>query len=303
MQFAELLQQGTILLDGATGSNLMKAGMPRGVCTESWIESNPQPLIDLQKAYIAAGSNIIYAPTFSANRHSLSRHNLQRRVKELNLALVRLSKQAANGQALVAGDMTTTGTPLEPLGTMKYGDLFDIYCEQASALNEAGADLIVIETMLGIDETSVALEAVKSVCDLPVLCSVTVQADGGLYFGGHCAEAVQTLQELGASAVGINCSLGPEQLVSLVRNMKASATIPLLVKPNAGMPVISDEGEAIYPMSAEVFAEYMLPLIDAGANLVGGCCGTTPEFIAALHRRLAEKQKYFAPDNILNNVF
>lgn len=288
MKFAELLQRGTVLLDGATGSNLMKAGMPRGVCTEAWIESNPQPLIALQRRYVAAGSDIIYAPTFSANRHSLSRHNLQHRVRELNFALVRLSKQAADGQALVAGDMTTTGIPLEPLGTMKYDELFDIYCEQATALSEAGADLIVIETMLGIDETSVALEAVKSVCALPVLCSVTVQADGGLYFGGHCVEAVQTLQELGASAVGINCSLGPEQLVSLVRNMKASATVPLLVKPNAGMPIISDEGEAVYPMSAEAFAEYMLPLIDAGAGLVGGCCGTTPEFIAALHRYLVK---------------
>ena len=179
MQFFEMLQKGTVLLDGATGSNLMKAGMPRGVCTESWIESNPQPLIDLQKAYVAAGSSIIYAPTFSANRHSLSRHNLQNRVAELNRALVQLSKQAADGKALVAGDMTTTGIPLEPLGTMKYDELFDIYCEQASAL--ADADLIVIETMLGIDETTVALEAVKSVCNLPVMCSVTVQADGGLY--------------------------------------------------------------------------------------------------------------------------
>ncbi len=286
MHFSELLQQGTVLLDGATGSNLMKAGMPRGVCTESWIVGNPQPLLDLQKAYVAAGSQIIYAPTFSANRHSLARHGLQKQVIALNHQLVRLSKQAADSRALVAGDMTTTGIPLEPLGTMKYDELFDIYCEQAAALKDAGADLIVIETMLGIDETSVALEAAKSVCDLPVMCSMTVQADGSLYFGSHCVEAVQTLQELGASAVGINCSLGPEQLVSLVRNMKQAATVPLLVKPNAGMPVITDEGEAVYPMNAEVFAEYMLPLIEAGADIVGGCCGTTPEFIAALKRCL-----------------
>lgn len=292
MHFSELLQQGTVLLDGATGSNLMKVGMPRGVCTEDWIVKNPQPLLDLQKAYVAAGSQIIYAPTFSANRHSLARHGLQDQVITLNHQLVQLSKQAANGCALVAGDMTTTGIPLEPLGTMKYDELFDIYCEQSAALKDAGADLLVIETMLGIDETSVALEAAKSVCDLPVMCSMTVQADGSLYFGGHCVDAVQTLQELGASAVGINCSLGPEQLVSLVRNMKEASTVPLLVKPNAGMPVISDDGEAVYPMNAEDFANYMLPLIDAGADIVGGCCGTTPEFIAALNRRL------FSAENI-----
>lgn len=286
MDLFTLLQQGTVLLDGATGSNLMKAGMPRGVCAEAWIVENPAPLLKLQKSYIEAGSQIIYAPTFSANRYSLKRHDLSDHVKELNLALVELSKQAANGRALVAGDMTTTGIPLEPLGTMKYGELFDVYSEQASALHDAGADLIVIETMLAIDETAVALEAVKSVCDLPVLCSVTVQADGGLYFGGHCVEAVQTLQEIGANAVGINCSLGPEQLVSLVRNMKSASNIPLLVKPNAGMPIISDKGEAVYPMTAEDFAKHMLALIAAGANLVGGCCGTTPEFIAALKRCL-----------------
>ena len=287
MHFYDLLRQGTVLLDGATGSNLMKAGMPRGVCTESWITENPQPLLDLQKAYVAAGSQIIYAPTFSANRHSLKRHGEEHRVQELNYKLVQLSKLAADASALVAGDMTTTGIPLEPLGTMKYDELFDIYSEQARALNDAGADLIVIETMLGIDETSVALEAAKSVCKLPVLCSLTVQADGSLYFGGHCVDAVQTLQELGADAVGINCSLGPEQLVSLVRNMKAASAVPLLVKPNAGMPVISDQGEAVYPMQAEDFANFMLPLIDAGADIVGGCCGTTPEFIAELHRHIA----------------
>ncbi len=283
--FQELIQQGTVLLDGATGSNLMKAGMPRGVCTEQWITENPQPLIDLQKAYVEAGSQIIYAPTFSANRHSLARHGLESRVDELNKALVQLSKQAAEGKALVAGDMTTTGIPLEPLGTMKYDLLFEIYAQQATALAEAGADLLVIETMLGVDETAVALEAAQSVCSLPVMCSVTVQADGGLYFGGHCIDAVQTLQEIGASAVGLNCSLGPEQLVSLVRNMKAVAKIPLLVKPNAGMPIISDEGEALYPMSADAFAEHMGILINAGANLIGGCCGTTPEFIAAVKRQ------------------
>ncbi len=284
--FFELLQDGTVILDGATGSNLMKAGMPKGVCTEDWIIKNPKPLLALQKAYVQAGSQIIYAPTFSANRHSLARHGFEGRVSELNTALVQLSKQAAEGNALVAGDMTTTGVPLEPLGTMTYDELFDIYCEQAGALCEAGAELLVIETMLGIDETAVALEAAKSVCELPVMCSVTVQADGGLYFGGNCIEAVQTLQELGAAAVGINCSLGPEQLVSLVRNMKAEATVPLLVKPNAGMPEISDTGEAVYPMQAESFARHMQVLVQAGANLIGGCCGTTPEFIAAIRKTL-----------------
>ena len=279
-EFAALVAQGTILLDGATGSNLMKAGMPIGVCAEAWIRENPQPLLDLQKAYVQAGSQIVYAPTFSANRCSLARHGLQAQVAELNRALAALAK--ASGAPYVAGDMTTTGIPLEPLGTMQYRELFDVYAQQAAALADAGVDLIVVETMLGLEETTVALEAVQSVCDLPVMCSLTVQTDGGLYFGGSLLEAAPVLQEIGASAVGINCSLGPEQLLSLVCNLKQAVDIPLLVKPNAGMPMITEQGEAVYPMGPEDFAHAMQPLIEAGAALVGGCCGTDPRFIAQL---------------------
>ena len=285
-KFAALCRSRPLLLDGATGSNLMKRGMPRGVCTELWIDAHPEILLDLQREYVAAGSDIIYAPTFSANRHTLEREGLGDQVGELNRRLVALSRQAAGGKALVAGDMTTTGVPLEPNGPMEYNRLHEIYREQAAALAEGGADLIVIETMLGIDETAVALEAVREVCDLPVLCSLTVQSDGSAYFGGNCVDAVEELQELGASAAGVNCSCGPEQLVSLVRNMKAVAKIPLLVKPNAGMPAISDDGEAVYPMTAAEYAAHMRVLLEAGANLIGGCCGTTPEFIAEMKREL-----------------
>lgn len=287
-EFAALCEKKVVLLDGATGSNLMKAGMPRGVCTEAWVCEHPQALLELQRAYVRAGSDMIYAPTFSANRHSLARHGAENRVWELNTKLVALSKEAAEGKALVVGDLTTTGVPLEPMGTMTYQTLFDLYREQIEALCEAGADLLIAETMLAVDETTVALEAAQAVCDLPVMCSLTVQADGSAYFGGDCVEAVQTLQELGASAVGINCSCGPEQLVSLVRNMQRVATVPLLVKPNAGLPTISDSGEAVYPMGVSEFARHMAALTEAGARLIGGCCGTTPEFIAALHEMREE---------------
>ncbi len=288
-EFLDLLRQGPVLLDGATGSNLMKLGMPRGVCTEQWVSENPQPLLQLQRAYARAGSQIVYAPTFSANRHSLARHGLQDRVVPLNRELVQLSKQVEG--VLVAGDMTTTGVPMEPMGTMSYPALFDIYQEQAGALCEAGADLIVIETMLGLDETTVALEAVQSVCQLPVLCSMSIQADGGLYFGGSCYEAAQTLQELGADAVGINCSLGPEQLLSIVRNLKELIHIPLIVKPNAGMPTICDDGQVCYPLDAAGFGQCMKALIQAGADIVGGCCGTDPAYIEALGNVIANSEK------------
>ena len=260
--FQALLARGPVLLDGATGSNLMRAGMPRGICTEVWVTEHPEPLLALQRDYIAAGSQIIYAPTFCANRRGLARCGRENDVALLNRQLVALSREAADGHALVAGDLTTTGVPLEPAGTMTYHELFEIYTEQITALAEAGADLLVVETMLGIDEMTVALEAAQSVCALPVLCSMTVQADGSGYF--------------------INCSTGPDQLESLVRNMRQAAKVPLLVKPNAGMPEISPEGEAIYSMGPAAFAQHMRTLIDAGAALVGGCCGTDPRYISAL---------------------
>ena len=283
-EFQKLCSKGPVLLDGATGSNLMKRGMPRGVCTEQWICDHPQALISLQREYVAAGSDIIYAPTFSANRHSLARYGLETRIGELNRRLVALSREAAGDRALVAGDMTTTGELLEPLGTMSYSRLFSIYEEQIGYLLEAGVDLLVIETMLGVEETAVALEAARSLCELPVLCSLSVQADGKAYFGGDCVEAVQTLSELGAAAAGINCSCGPEQLGALVRNMKTATRIPLLLKPNAGMPEINDRGEAVYAMEPEVFARHMETLLKLGVDVMGGCCGTDPRYIAALNR-------------------
>ena len=273
------------LMDGATGSNLMKAGMPRGVCTEQWVLKHPDAILTLQSAYKAAGSDMVYAPTFCANRRGLARCGRENDVALLNRQLVALSREAAGGRALVAGDLTTTGVPLEPAGTMTYHELFEIYTEQITALAKAGADLLVVETMLGIDEMTVALEAAQSVCALPVLCSMTVQADGSGYFGGTCVEAVETLQELGFVHKDYytgNCSTGPDQLESLVRNMRQAAKVPLLVKPNAGMPEISPEGEAIYSMGPAAFAQHMRTLIDAGAALVGGCCGTNPRYISAL---------------------
>lgn len=283
-EFAARCARGFLLLDGATGSNLMKRGMPRGVCTEQWVSDHPKALLSLQRSYVEAGSDILYAPTFSANRYSLRRHGLERQVAELNRSLVSLSREAARGKALVAGDLTTTGEPMAPIGRMSYSELFSIYEEQITALLEAGVDLLVIETMLSVDETAVALEAAQSLCQLPVMCSLTVQADGKAYFGGDCVEAVQTFSAMGASAAGINCSCGPEQLHALVRNMKAATTIPLLVKPNAGMPEISDSGEAVYSMTAPEFARHMEQLIRLGADVIGGCCGTEPSFIAALHQ-------------------
>lgn len=283
-EFDELTKNGVVLLDGATGSNLRKAGMPVGVSSEQWVLENPRVIQELQRAYAEAGSRIVYAPTFAANRISLRNFNLQDRVIELNTRLVKISKDGVGGRALVAGDLTTTGQLLEPSGSMTYDTLYRAYQEQIKALADAGADLLVAETMLSVDETVVALDAAQSVCDLPVMCTLSLEADGSAMYGGNAVEAVITLQEMGAAAVGLNCSVGPDQLESVVASMKAVAQVPVIAKPNAGMPTINDKGEALYDMNEDDFARYTKALVEAGAGIVGGCCGTTPEYI----RRLAQ---------------
>ena len=281
-EFDRLAAGKVLLLDGATGSELRKRGMPVGVSTELWALEHPEMVLALQRAYISAGSDIIYAPTFSANRMGLEMHGAADRLREINAGLVKLSREAAAGRALVAGDITTTGKPLEPVGTLSYQALFDIYREQIEILAEAGADLLVAETMLGLDETVCAVEAARSVCDLPIMCSLTMEADGHLLFGGTAVEAAETLQAMGACAVGLNCSVGPDQLEAVVASIRAAAQVPVIAKPNAGLPMMDERGMAHYSMGPDAFAAAMERLIAAGASIVGGCCGTDPEYIRAL---------------------
>lgn len=284
--FERLVQSGVVILDGATGSNLRKAGMPVGISSEQWVLEHPSVLQDLQRAYVDAGTQIVYAPTFAANCISLRNFGLQDRVWELNTKLVRISKDGVGNRALVAGDLTTTGLLMEPNGDLSYETLYQAYREQIKTLVDAGVDLLVAETMLGVDETVVALDAAQSVCDLPMMCTLTLAADGTAMYGGNAVEAVVSLQEMGAAAVGLNCSVGPDQLESVIANMKAVANVPIIAKPNAGMPVINDKGEAIYNMDAKTFAHHTKRLVEVGAGIVGGCCGTTPEYIRELYKVL-----------------
>ena len=273
------LTQNLLLLDGATGSNLMAAGMPKGICTEEWVIEHKDIIQKLQSDYIKAGSKIIYAPTFGGNRINLTMHGLENRIEEINRTLVGYAREAAGNKAYVAGDITTTGKMMAPAGEMTYEKAFETYQEQVRILDAAGVDLIVAETMINIEETLAAVDAVQSVSSLPVMCSMTVEADGSIFSGGNAVEAAVSLEAAGASAVGVNCSVGPDQLVSVIRNIRSNVSIPVLAKPNARMPVIDEIGNAIYSMTAKEFAHHMKALTDAGATIIGGCCGTTPEFI------------------------
>ena len=283
-QFQTLLNQKILVLDGATGTNLQKAGMPTGVCPEAWILEHPEVLVKLQMDYINAGSNIIYAPTFSGNRIKLEEYGWENDIESINERLVALSKEAVaktGYRAYIAGNLTMTGMQLYPIGKLMLEELIEVYKEQIRCLVKAGVDLLVVETMMSLAEARAALIAAKETCDLPIIISMTYNEDGRTLYGTNPETAVVVLQSLGADAIGINCSTGPEEMIPLVERMKKYTNVPILAKPNAGMPELID-GETVYAMTPEQFAEYGRRLVEAGAGIIGGCCGTTKEHITAL---------------------
>lgn len=285
-EFALWAKGRTILLDGATGSYLKTKGMPlSGACTEKWAYEHPEVIAEMQKAYADAGSDIIYAPTFGANRISLGNLGLADELETLNRTLAKRTKETVGSRVKVAGDISTTGQALEPMGTMTYERLLDIYKEQMGILAEAGVDLFVAETLLSLDEAMAICDAAAAVADLPLFVSFTCEGDGNLYFGGTVFEAAETLEAMGVSAVGVNCSVGPDQLSAVVENLARAVSIPVIAKPNAGLPAITETGQAIYSMKEDEFARNVKHLVDCGASIVGGCCGTTPDYI----RRLKEE--------------
>ncbi len=292
-EFKELAEQ-YIYLDGATGSNLVKAGMPSGVCPESWILENRDVLVDLQRQYVQAGTDILYAPTFTANRVKLAEYGIADRQSSMIRELVALSKEAASTAGdrtvLVAGDLTMTGEQLKPMGNMELEELIDIYKEQIRELEAAGADLLVVETMMSLGEARAALIAAKEVCGLPVMVTMTFEPDGRTLYGTDAKSAAIVLESLGVCAVGVNCSTGPAAMRKIIEDMTGvTKDIPIIAKPNAGLPFLDEEGHTCYNMTASEFVEEMKQLTAAGATILGGCCGTTPEFIRGLRDTFGKK--------------
>lgn len=293
-EFLELVQSKIVLLDGATGSNLQKRGMPAGVCPEQWIIEHGEIMKGLQKEYIAAGSDILYAPTFGGNRIKLAEYGLEDKVVEMNEQLVHICRDAikeanADYSVYIAGDLTMTGEQLYPVGTLQFEELVDVYKEQIQVLVKAGIDLLVVETMMSLQECRAAVIAAKEVCDLPVLVTLTFNEDERTLYGTDAETAVVVLQSLGADAVGLNCSTGPDKMYTMVASMKRVANVPIIVKPNAGLPELVD-GETVFNMTPEVFAKEMEVLLEQGVSIVGGCCGTTPEHIRSLAEKIKDKK-------------
>lgn len=285
-EFQKFVESGhPVYLDGATGSNLLKRGMPAGVCPEEWILGHKEVLLALQKEFAEAGSHVIYAPTFSANAVKLREYGLEDRIGQMNQELVAISKEAAGGKCLVAGDLTMTGEQLAPMGTMDFEELVNIYKEQIGYLVNAGADLLVVETMMSLQESRAALIAAKECCDLPVMVTMTFESDGRTLYGTDAKTAAVVLESLGASAIGANCSTGPDKMAEIITAMAEVSSVPIIAKPNAGLPFLDKNGNTSYDMDSDTFADGMVKLVEAGASILGGCCGTSPEYIGKLKER------------------
>ena len=282
-EFQNLLAAGPLLLDGATGSNLQKAGMPKGCCTEEWVLTHPEALVSLQRAYAEAGSNIVYAPTFQAQPIALERVHLHRQCEAINAQLVALSRAAAPG-CLIAGDLTTLATFCDSWDEGCFDLLVENYRRQIRGLIDGGADILVGETLLYPQEAEAILCAAELEGAGAAMYSFTMQGDGSLFSGADAGPVLRNLEEAGAAAVGFNCVAADMMTPYLVSKLRRNVKGPLLCKPNAGVPVIGPDGVAGYPMTPEEFSAIMAQCSQNGATLLGGCCGTDPRFIAALEQ-------------------
>ncbi len=280
-EFRKKVADGVCYLDGATGSNLILAGMPRGCCAEQWILEHPEPLVSLQRQYVEAGSQILYAPTFQAQPIALERVGLEKQTETVNASLVALSRSAAPG-ALIAGDLTTLAAFTDSWDAGNFDLMVENYRRQIRGLIDGGADLLAAETLMYPLEAEAILTAAELEGAGAVMYSFTMQSGGTLFSGPDAGPVLRELEEAGAAAVGFNCVAADMMTPFLVSKLRRDVKGPLLCKPNAGNPVIGDDGIAHYDMSSTDFAKVVADCRQMGAALVGGCCGTTPLHIAAI---------------------
>lgn len=274
-----------IILDGATGTELQARGYTGDVAAEEWVLKHPEKLQEIQKGYVEAGSQVLYAPTFGANSVKLEEHGIFNRVDPFVHDLVGVSRGAADGRALVAGDLSPIGKYLRPAGDYTFEEMVAVYQEQAAALEDAGVDLYVIETSMTLAEARAAVLAVKAVSRKPVFVTFTCDKSGHTLTGTDVTAALTVMQGMGVSAFGLNCSVGPEDMLAQFRRLQAIAEVPLIAKPNAGLPEVVN-GKTVYNCSPEEFAALVPQLAEAGVCIFGGCCGTRKEHIAALKKAL-----------------
>ncbi len=269
------------IFDGAMGTMLQAGGLKPGACPELMNIEMPEVVEKIHREYINAGATIIETNTFGAGSLKLEHYGLGDKVRELNFAAVQIAKKAAGNFVKVAGSMGPTGKFIVPLGDLDFDSAYKNFYEQSKALAEAGADFLIIETCIDIQEMRAALIAAHDACNLPVICQLSYTEDGRTVTGTDPKTAAVILESMGADIIGVNCSLGPEQLLPVVKILAENCRVPISVQPNAGMPYL-ENGITKFPMDAKTFGSWGVKLVEAGATFLGGCCGTTPEHIREL---------------------
>lgn len=276
--------KGTLLFDGALGTMLQKKGLKLGACPELMNLDEPQKVQEVHEAYLRAGADVITTNTFGGNRIKLAEYGLADKVSEINQKAIELAKAILDKNQLIAASVGPTGQFVEPLGKLTFQEAYQVFREQMEALASAGPDLILLETFSDLGEIRAALLAAKDVCDIPVICCLTYTENRTLT-GVSPQSAAVVLQALGADAVGANCSGGPGELIPVIKELKAYTSLPILVQPNAGLPILKD-GDITYPLDAEKFIIAMEPYFDLGIQFIGSCCGSTPAHTAKLKERM-----------------
>jgi len=284
MDFIERIKNGDVLVsDGATGTNLQQRGLARGEATESWVLNRPQEILALAQSFVAAGADLILTCTFGATSIRLQAANLQDHVEAINLRAVEIARQAMSpSKGFVAGSIGPTGQMLQPYGTLSYDEAFAAYKQQAALLAQAGVDLLVIETQFDINEAKAAVMAVRSVSDLPLVCSVSFDRGKRTMMGVSPAQVAQEIGALAVDLLGINCGRSLEDNLAALKLLRAETDKPLWFKPNAGLPKLDDSGQPVYDVTPSDMAEQVPAWLAAGAQVVGGCCGTSPSHLAAI---------------------
>ena len=269
------------IFDGAMGTMLQEGGLKPGGCPELMNLEQPDVVQKIHEAYIEAGATMIETNTFGASALKLDHYGLEDRVKEINEAAVKIAREASKGRAKIVGSLGPTGRFIVPLGDLEFEEAYRAFYEQAKALADAGADYLLFETCIDIQEMRAGLLAAKDATSLPIICQLSYSEDGRTVTGTDPQTAAITLEALGADIIGVNCSLGPQELVPIVKTLAENCSVPISVLPNAGMPRL-ENGRTIFPMGPEEFASWGAKLVAAGATYLGGCCGTTPAHIKAL---------------------
>jgi len=283
-RLAQLLARQILVADGAMGTMLQTAGLEPGTAPELWNRERPEAVRAVHAAYLAAGADLVVANTFTATRLQLERHGLGDQVAELNRLGVELARQEAGPDRLVFGDMTSTGALLEPFGTLSFSEARDAYAEQAEALAAGAPDAILIETMMDVSEARAAIRGVHEATDLPVICTFSFLKGGRTMMGAGPAQVAELWQE-GLAAIGANCGHNLQDTLAVVTELRRLLPdAPLMAKPNAGVPVLGEDGRTHFDVGPEPMGAFSVRFLDAGAQIIGACCGSTPDHIAAIAR-------------------